>query len=184
MPHQQTITIAASNESLDLTWEENWRNFTITQNGKVICQLKDYKELKVARRAVTAAGRVVVFLLNQDDFLEIWCNGRELISGSVSGDINYIAKACGAIRFCGYSYIVVGSLFAFEFPTGVSVILIAVGGICHFLAWQAKRTGKKIYLQMALFPCIVAIPFGRPIGGILRADIMADISKGIEAAKD
>jgi len=180
MPHQQTITIPSTNESLDLSWDRNWANFTIRQNGRVLCQMKDRKDLRVAGRAVTQAGKVLVPMLNQDDYLEIWCGGRELLSGAGNGDINYIAKACGAIKFCGYSSIVVGIFFILEGRMWVSVTFFSMAISCLFLAWRAAETGKRIYLQIAFYLCLIAAPFGR----LLSRDIIEDINNGIGAAKD
>jgi hypothetical protein len=178
--HRKTITIPATGEVLELSWSNAWANFTMSQNGRLLCQMRDKEDLKVASRAVTQAGKTLITMLNQDGHLEIWCDGRELLSGSRSGDINYISKACGSIRFCGYGYALIGAVAAFEGGlNGWAIIFGSLCLLCFFFAWMAERTGKKIYLQMAWPLCSVFALSSSLFG----KDIKEDIQNGIAAAK-
>ena len=171
--NQSIIHINAS-EFIELTWEKSWSDFTILQNGQIIGKIPDKEDLKVARTFRTKSGKLITPIL-RDGHLEIWCDGRDLVSGMGSGNQNHFATACKAMKFIGIGLLALGViLFLAEYPIAAVVAFIA-GPIYLGLAWKADKTRNTLYLKIGL-GLLVFIP----VGG--RNNIFMDaVSQGIQS---
>ncbi len=156
--NQSYIYIGAS-ELIELTWGADWSDFTMLQDGKPIAKIQNKENLKVARSYRTNNGKIITPLL-QNDQLELWCDGRDVISGMKSGRQNGFSTACKAMNFLGGALVFIGLLFGLNGFIWVALAICIVGFIYLYLAWQANKTNNKKYLRIGSF-IFMFIPVGR-----------------------
>lgn len=173
--NQTTVQIDAS-ESIQLSWQTGWTNFTIQQNGQVIVNIPTWEELKLGRNFNTAGGKSV-YVIQRKIGLEIWYEGRDLMSGLESGSSNYFQHACNTLFATGGVLVVLGLIVVYSgwgqhgrLSIFSVVFLILYGALHLFMGWWAKKTGKTFAFRAALITCIpvvfLALSFGI-LGAIL-----------------
>ncbi|AEE48677.1 hypothetical protein [Haliscomenobacter hydrossis] len=153
--YHSSIYIISSDEFIDLTWKDNWADFTMLQDGQPIGVVPLKIELQLAHSFTTKRGKTIVPILREAG-LEVWCDGLDLASGLASGRNNDFQTAYQATNFIGWALIIVSPIlfFASENTTAtiVAIVVLALGPVYLWLGWKAKHTGEKIYFIIALTP--------------------------------
>jgi hypothetical protein len=140
--YRQTVEI--ENETVHLTWDDNsFKNFAIRQSNQVVGTVANKDTLKLGARIQLPSKKDILVLLGSNG-LELWYNGRECISNSQTGEINYFKQA-------GYGLILLG----------IIQCAFAAGGIGVILMSGISLTLSSIFLVLALlfFLSYIAIGF-------------------------
>lgn len=180
---------------LDLEWDDKWNYLTLAMNGQTLGNFKGKQSLLDGQRVALPDGREI-YVHHDGKELNIWLNGRELLSGMVTGDsgTSDFNGAVSAIFVYGVFGIVVGLIRIFlatnyDNLDTLSILLItdvlAFGCILIALGFWAKYTDSKIPLYIALVIALVSIVLrsinGATIGVVIIGFFIYHLYKGIRA---
>jgi hypothetical protein len=168
-----SIVQISADESIELNWEKNWTNFALLQDGQIIGKIPTKAELIAARNIRTKSGKILTPVL-RDGQLEIWYNGKDLVSGMGNGSQNYFGMACKTMHFVGGGLTIFGFILLLDVYRAASLVVIPLGLLFLGLARKADKTGNLLYLKIG-FGILQFIP----IGGYLGRSIRQEINKGI-----
>ena len=110
---QHTIELSAT-ETLQLTWRKNYRNLTVSLNGRLLGTIPDKATLKLGRSFKLADERQFIVVLTSNR-LAVWHNQLDLLSGVVSGKRDYFTTTVGFLLFTG------GVFFTYDLYKAISL---------------------------------------------------------------
>lgn len=143
---QKTLTLQG-NETIVLEWHDDWRQLSIRKDGKLIGSVPGKAELLGGRHFTLPDGKKLMVVL-ADYGLEVWYEGRELVSGTKSGASDGFGAAYNAMIVAGGMNIigVVLNKFVLDKPPFAKLVfglLSLIGLILIGLAHFTRNNGSK-----------------------------------------
>lgn len=144
--YQKTLTLQG-NETIVLEWHDDWRQLSIRKDGKLIGSVPGKAELLGGRRFTLPDGKTLMVVL-ADYGLEVWYEGRELVSGTKSGALDGFGSAYNAMIVAGGINLVGVFLHQFvldqpPFTKAVCGLISLIGLIMIGLARFTRNNGSK-----------------------------------------
>lgn len=168
--NQSNVQISPT-ESIQLSWENNWSNFAIRQNGQIIGEIPTKDDLKMGRNFKTASGKTITPILRGTSNLEIWCDGKDLVTGVASGTADDFLYAVRTLFVVGGILTLIGAATFFASQNFMTLPILAVGLIYIGLGWQANKTGDtmpfKIGMGLNVLTLVLGFVFFGVVPGIL-----------------
>ena len=152
MTYQKKIPLG-NLESLVIEWDSDWSNLTIRKDNKLVCSIPEKADLQIGKQFKLSDGRAFMVLLNEHG-LEVWHDGRELVSGTRNGQVDWFGRAVTALLWLGaFQAIVAGiallicKLLPDQLTAGAFLI---IGGFFIGLSIWARRTGDKSPFRLSI----------------------------------
>lgn len=143
-------TVELEGENLQLTWEgKDYQQFSILQNGNVVATIPNRDQLRSGQRVVLPSRKEIMVIVTPSHGLELWHNGKEYISDSVSGTIDYFRKAGYGLMTLGVVQLIYG-LIVLVGTMGAELglwfgILVCLWGLAFIgLGYWGYKTYKKL----------------------------------------
>jgi hypothetical protein len=181
---QMTVSLNAT-ENLVVEWGSNWSNLSIRQNGQLIGSVQDPQDLKTGRRFSLPDGREILVIVQKKE-LEIWHDGKELVSGLQSGQKDDFKLAHQALIGIGILQLVIGLVVLLINSSSELVIGEAiVGSLFIGLGFWARMTGSKIPYWIGMVFCalniVATVIMGSMAGILLLGILIYYLYKGTQA---
>lgn len=188
--YQKTVTLDNSDRLL-VEWESGISNMTIKKDGEIIGSFKDIDEAKQGRRFLLPDHRQITVVYTEYG-LEVWQDGKEMVSGGKSGSVNGFARAVRWLNGVGIAQFVVAPLLylvsreeAPEKALSVAIAMCLIGAFLLGLSFWAKTTGSKTPFWVGLAFCvlniIVTLGAGSGAGLIITGAMAYYLYKGTQA---
>lgn len=156
--YQKTINLSPT-ETLSIEWERKYTNLNIRKNGALIGSIQDPNELKTGRRfSLPEGGEIMVLVTNNG--LELWHNGKELVSGLTSGKADDYGMAYKALAIFGSLQLVIVVLvllLSHDINPWIMIGVSVSGPVLIGLSAWAWRSGSKVPFQIAMVVCVLNI---------------------------
>ncbi len=169
--YQKSISLSGKSDSLIIDWGHDWSNLSIRQKGRLVGSFHDKEELELGRRFLLADGQEILVVL-RDTGLEVWHQGKDLVSGTASGQVALFDRSVNILILVGLIQLgaVPPLIFAVE---GVGLGLSIAGGIAAMgivvgLSFWAKRTGDKTPFWVGIGFCVLDL-------GLLHFSISSNV---------
>jgi len=185
--YQKTVTLDNS-DLLLIEWGENLSNMTVKKDGEVIGTFNNKDELKQGR-SFSLPDRRQVTVVYTEYGLEVWQNGKELVSGAKSGYVDGFASAVKGLNWVGGAQLVFAPILFFisseELRWANAIGLVVAGGILLGLGYWAKQTGNKMPFWIGIGFCVlnilITIASGSASGIIISAILMYYLYRGTKS---
>lgn len=154
---QKSVSLADKSESLIIDWGPDWSYLSIRQKGRLVGSFQTKEELELGRQFRLPDGQEIHVLL-RDTGLEVWHQGKDLVSDTASGQVPVLDKAIVDLQFVGL--VQLAALPPLIHALTDSVWLSAAGGIAAaaFLigsGFWVKRTGNKLPFWFGIGFCVI-----------------------------
>jgi hypothetical protein len=173
---QKSVSLADKSASLIIDWGPDWSHLSIRQKGRLVGAFQTKEELELGRQFRLPDGQEIHVLL-RDTGLEVWHQGKDLVSDTASGQVPILDKAILELQSAGLVQLV--ALPPLIRALTDSVWLSAAGGIAAaaFLiasGFWVKRTGDKLPFWLAIGFCVIdlSLLFITLPGGMWRISIL------------
>jgi len=187
----QKAVILSNSELIVILWDENLSNMTIKKDGVVIGAFNNSDEVRQGRRFVLP-DRTEITVVYTEFGLEVWQNGKELVSGGKSGNVEGFGMAIKGLNWVGGAQLVLAPILYLisltnnpEEALGVAVSLAFMGGLFIGLGYWASKTGSKIPFWIGFGLCllniILTIGSGSGSGIIITGILAYYLYKGIRS---
>ena len=189
---QKTVSLGRG-EWLDISWSDNWSNLSIHQHGQLIGSFQDSAELNLGKKFKLLNGQDLMVLLRDDNDIEVWYQGKEVVSGIKSGQVDHSRRAINALKTVGLvQFVAIPVLLgrwmgqAFDHPHNL-LLGLAAGAICGLgilfgLSHWVQKTGHKTPYWIGLLFCFLNyFAFGGIAPGILLGTLGYFLIQGIQA---
>ena len=131
--YQQIITLE-NQKRLILSWSKDWSDFTIRHNQDIIGTIPNKSDLQIGRN-INVPGTGVVFIRLNIDHIEVWFNGKELVTNTINGQKDHFKTAYYVIFSVAVLQAIGGLLFISIDPTwlifgammAITAILVGLG---------------------------------------------------------
>lgn len=188
---QKTVSLGRG-ESLDINWGHDWSNLSIHQRGQLIGSFQDKAELKLGKKFKLPDGQDLTVLLREGDDLEMWHGGKELVSGTRSGQVDHFRRAVNALQTTGIVQFVAIPILLSGWMDAESVgydlaLRLGIGAVFGLgtllgLSTWAKRTGNKAPFWIGILFCIINyLAFNGFAGTVIAGILIYFLAKGIQA---
>lgn len=158
--YQKTVSLENA-DLLLIEWAKNLSNLTIKKEGIVIGSMQSKDELKQGRRFALPNGQFITVVYSEHG-LEVWQNGKELMSGAKSGDTNGAAAAFGGMVLIGAVQVIfaVIAYFAMKEHNLLGAALFGSPGLVllGMALWSKLSTNKTPYI-IAIVVCVLDLVF-------------------------
>lgn len=158
--YQKTVKLENA-DLLVLEWAENLSNLIIKKEGAIIGSMNSKDELKQGRRFAVPGGQYITVVYSEHG-LEVWQNGKELLSGSKSGDTNGAAAAFGGMVLIGVVQAIFGvfAYLALKEQNLLGAVLFGSPGfvLLGMALWSKLSTNKTPYI-IAIVVCVLDLVF-------------------------
>ena len=168
---QKSISLSGKSDSLIIDWGHDWSNLSIRQKGRLVGSFETKEELELGHRFRLDNGQEILVIL-RDTGLEVWHQGKDLVSGTASGQVALFDRSINVLILVGLIQLgaVPPLIFAVE---GVGLGLSIAGGVAAMavvvgLSFWAKRTGDKTPFWVGIGFCVLDL-------GLLRFSIPNDL---------
>jgi len=156
---QKYITLDNGNDIL-ISWEKGWKNLTISKNNEIYYNATSKEELEMSKVIYLPNNQTIHIRLFNNE-LELWHNGKDLISNMTNGESNHFRNAYRTLYLIGILTISVSLLFIFLIRNDISIknllpsIVIGIFGLLNLiLGYWAEIKEDKLPLKLE-FVCLV-----------------------------
>lgn len=175
------VSLGGPLEFLHIEYSEDWSYVLIQKEDTTIGEIKDIDALKQGRSFYLPDRSQITVVLSEFG-LEVWQNGKELVSGGKSKSIVGFSRAANALFYVGianivlsgFAYMMMISSTSFEKARLKSLAIAFLGLVLIGLGFWAKKTGSKIPfwigIGLACLNILATLAYGR--GGILVSGIL------------
>lgn len=173
----QKIVTLSPDKRLVVEWGLNWSNLTIHQDGVLIGSVADQAALKAGRNFILPGGEKIMVLVSGYG-LEIWHDGKELVSGTYSGSVDGFGSAFKMLISIGTLQLIIAAFYLFMMNKGgliTSVLVAMLGGMLIGLGLWARDSGSKTPFWIGIGLCVVNIILcivSFTVGGLLISGIL------------
>lgn len=157
--YQKSISLSDKSDSIIIDWGQDWSNLSIRQKNRLVGSFQNKEELELGRRFVLANGQEILVIL-RDTGLEVWHQGKDLVSGIASGQVSLFDQAVNVLILVGLIQLgaVPPLIFAVLEDVGIGPA-IAGGLVSAALLIGAglwiKRTGNKDPFWVGIGFCVL-----------------------------
>jgi hypothetical protein len=170
--YQQIVTLQDT-DTLVLEWEEYWHDLTVKKDGKLLATLSDKATLSSGRQVILPDGKSILVVLTKNG-LEVWYEGRELVSNLKTGKTDHYGIAFKAMVFVGAmnllgGFIQLGGVLKTPFKLAACVGLLAIGAILVAIGTWWRYRGDKAPLWVGLILIVINLPLSIYLPNYLTA---------------
>ena len=174
--YQKTV-ILSSGDKLVVELDQSWSNLSIFKDGLLVGSIQDKTALKAGQTIVLPDGRAIKVLVT-DYSLEVWHEGKELVTGQKNSTIDGFGNAIKSLFAAGLLQIIMGLLLLFSgnligVISGIGSAII--GGILIALGVWERQTGSKSPFWIGIVLCAINIIIclvSGVIGGLMLPSIL------------
>jgi len=154
---QKSISLADKSEPLIIDWGPDWSHLSIRQKGRLVGAFQTKEELEMGGRFRLPNGQEIHVLL-RDTGLEVWHQGKDLVSDTASGRVPELDKALNTLWYVGAIQLfavppLVHTTFQVWWLSGASgfaALAFFVGSV-----FWVKRTGNKLPFWFGIGFCLL-----------------------------
>lgn len=155
--YQKSVSLADKSDSLVIDWGQDWNHLSIRQKGRLVGSFQSREELELGRRFILPDGQEI-FVLLRDTGLEVWHQGKDLVSDTASGKVPALDRAVGILQFVGL--VQLGAIPPLVYEATDVMWLAAAAGVAAaaFLigsGFWVKRTGNKLPFWLGIGFCVL-----------------------------
>jgi hypothetical protein len=105
-------TVQIGEQELRLDWTRRYRSLSVYTNEQPLWTFQNRQDLQLGRKLRLSDGQIVTVILSDPHGLEVWHNGREMLSNTQTG---YVRKASPAERALWLVFEVLGGMLEVSF---------------------------------------------------------------------
>ena len=159
---QKYITLYNGNDIL-ISWEKGWKNLTISKNNEIYYNATSKEELEMSK-VISLPNNQTIHIRLFNNELELWHNGKDLISNMTNGESNHFRNAYRTLYLIGILTISVCLLFIFLIRNDISIknllpsLVIGIFGLLNLiLGYWTEIKEDKLPLKIGI--CLSCIWF-------------------------
>lgn len=175
--NQKIITLGNASQ-VQISWETDLSNLTIEKDGVIVGVIDDRDVLKQGKSFILPDQQQITVVYTQYG-LEVWQNGKELVSNAQSKSVEGFARAVSWLKWVGgIQFVFAPILYLIRddetriFEAGAMVF---IGSLLLGLGFWAEKTGSKVPFWIGIVFCvgnIVLTIAGGSIAGIFITSFM------------
>lgn len=158
---QHTIPLPDQIDPLLIEWERGWRNFTVRYDGQLLLSVPEKADLLVGTKFLLPDGQALTIVL-RDPEIELWYQGRDLISGIANGSFDPFQHAARSLEAVAGLQLIGALFYAALAPAGWKVImavaLVCFAGLLYGLSKRVYSPKYKIAFWLGLVGCVLVLP--------------------------
>jgi hypothetical protein len=195
MATTQRVIQVRPGQTLLLSWTGHFSQMHVYENNQLLKAFETLEELNLGQPLQLSDKQYITIIVAPPHGLEVWYQNRELISGTVSGEINFFRRATNTLLVIGGIQLVIGVLLGRHYlqQNGLSffsflpaIVQVVQGGFFVGLGTWAHLTNDKraLYggLVVGVAALVLAFGFGFAWEIILLGFLLYNLYQGVKSA--